>query len=361
MFSVKVGATRIGLGALLAAVACGEAGDVLPDGGVFVDGGGPDGSNRDAEPVDLGAVDGGTELDGAVGLGAWLPLAPLGAGPRQETAVVALGGEIYVVGGFDAAGTFGPVVEAYDPHLDRWRRVADVPVRLHHANAAAVGGRLYVLGFLGAAFQEDGRGWVYDPAVDRWDPLPPLPPSRARGAAAVAVLDERIYLLGGLRRGLSVADVDVFDPADRSFRPLPPLPSALDHLGAGAIDGRIYAVGGRAGGITGHTADLQIYDPGVGAWTPGSPMPTSRGGFAAAVLGASLYVLGGEGNTAVASGVFAAVERYHAPSDTWTTLAPMDPGRHGTGAAALGDRIYVPGGAAVQAFGAVDRVEAFVP
>jgi hypothetical protein len=47
--------------------------------------------------------------------------ATLPEGPRQETAVVALGDEIVVVGGFDENAAFGAVVEAYRPSDDRWR------------------------------------------------------------------------------------------------------------------------------------------------------------------------------------------------------------------------------------------------
>src|SRR5262245_59496532 len=36
----------------------------------------------------------------SIGAPGWKSLAPLAAGPRQETAVVALGGRIYVLGGF---------------------------------------------------------------------------------------------------------------------------------------------------------------------------------------------------------------------------------------------------------------------
>ncbi|MBK6687922.1 MAG: hypothetical protein IPG45_25840 [Deltaproteobacteria bacterium] len=90
-------------------------------------------------------------------------------------------------------------------------------------------------------------------------------------------------------------------------------------------------------------------------------MPTSRGGAAAAILNEALYVFGGEGNTGAASAVFDAVEAWSFETERWSSLSPMTTGRHGTGAAAIGDRIYVPGGASVMAFGAVDRVEVFVP
>jgi hypothetical protein len=72
-----------------------------------------------------------------------------------------------------------------------------------------------------------------------------------------------------------------------------------------------------------------------------------------------IVVAGGEGNPAAATGVFDAVEAYDPAGDAWTALAPMPTPRHGTGAATLGRTLYLPGGATVQAFGAVDTHEAY--
>ena len=53
-------------------------------------------------------------------------------------------------------------------------------------------------------------------------------------------------------------------------------------------------------------------------------------------------------------------ELYDPRSNTWTSLAAMLSPRHGIGAAAIGPRIYVPGGASVQGFGAVSTNDAFL-
>ncbi len=68
-----------------------------------------------------------------------------------------------------------------------------------------------------------------------------------------------------------------------------------------------------------------------------------------------------EGNAASTRGVFAEVESYDPIADRWTALRPMRTPRHGTGGAALGRALYVPGGADRQAFGAVAVVEAYTP
>jgi N-acetylneuraminic acid mutarotase len=88
-------------------------------------------------------------------------------------------------------------------------------------------------------------------------------------------------------------------------------------------------------------------------------MLTPRAGTAGAVVDGKLYVFGGEGNAAVASGVFPQAEAYDLARDAWIRLPNMATPRHGTGGAASGGVIYVPGGATRQAFGAVAVGERF--
>ncbi|RMF85497.1 MAG: hypothetical protein D6736_17160, partial [Nitrospinota bacterium] len=75
--------------------------------------------------------------------GGWLTLAPLPE-PRQEVAVAALGGKVYVIGGIREDRSTADTVEAYDPATNRWQRVSPLPLPLHHTAAAAVQGKLYV-------------------------------------------------------------------------------------------------------------------------------------------------------------------------------------------------------------------------
>jgi N-acetylneuraminic acid mutarotase len=73
------------------------------------------------------------------------------------------------------------------------------------------------------------------------------------------------------------------------------------------------------------------------------------------VLGDELLIFGGEGNPDPASfGVWPNIDAYEPASDSWQPLPPMLAPRHGFGAAASDGRVYLPGGAAAQGFGAVN-------
>jgi N-acetylneuraminic acid mutarotase len=295
--------------------------------------------------------------------GTWRELAPLGDGARQENPVVAFRGEIFVFGGFGGSGQLLDTVEAYDPVTNRWRNdIARLPLATHHTNVAVSGGRIYVVGFLtGGTFAPHGRVFAYDPERNVWEERAGMPAGTERGASAVGAIDGRIYVAGGSRE-VAVVDFSAYDPGLDSWEVLPDLPEPLDHATAGTVDGRLYVLGGRGGSIGAISGDVYEYDPASRAWRSRAEMPTPRGGVAGATLGGLIYVLGGEGNpTAGTNGVFPDVEVFDPAANRWDVLPPMAVPRHGTGAAGLADKIYVPGGATRQGFGAVATVDAFEP
>jgi N-acetylneuraminic acid mutarotase len=272
---------------------------------------------------------------------------------RQEHAVVALAGEVYVVGGYTPNAT--ATVEAYDPVARSWRSVREFPNALNHANAAAVGDKLYVTGFyVGSSMSNTSRQvFVYDPAANEWAERTGMPAGSERATGCVAVLGTKIYVFGGAR-GMSVTDASAYDTVADAWQPLPALPQSREHCAAGAIDGILYVAAGRAGGISGFRATTLAFDPVAMTYTEKAPIVTPRGGVASAVLNGRLFVFGGEGNSADTSGVFPQVEAYDPRSNGWEALPPLTIPRHGYGAATLDGRIYLAGGATRQGLGAVN-------
>ena len=128
------------------------------------------------------ASSGSGGVGGTASVGGWQTLAPVGKGARQENAVAALDGEVFVVGGFNDRIQVVGDVEAYDPSRDSWRNVTLLPQPRHHINAATVAGKIYALGGLGGTnFAASPASWVYDPVDGFWTPIAPMPAGTERG------------------------------------------------------------------------------------------------------------------------------------------------------------------------------------
>lgn len=335
--------------ACAALAACGEDGG--NEAGVVGDDGG-----TDAEaPLEGAAPPADASVDAPRLAASWSPRPSLPAA-QQEVAVVALGGKLYVLGGFAPGEVTTSIVSVFDPATGDWSTAAPLPRPMHHVNAAVAGGKIWVVGALvEAAFGAVGATLAYDPDANAWTPSTTMPAGTERGASMVAAIGDLVYVAGGSRPGASVADFSAFDTRSAVWTALPPLPAARDHGVGLAIEGLFYAIGGRSG--AGHTTRVDVFDPLTSTWSSRAPMPTSRAGCAAGVLKGLAVIAGGEGNTASPIGMFDEVEAYDPARDAWSILPAMTTPRHGTGAATIGDVMFVPGGGIRAGHGATAVVE----
>jgi N-acetylneuraminic acid mutarotase len=273
---------------------------------------------------------------------------------RQEHAVVAAAGKIYVITGYEAVGGGGLTVTnsvmAYDPASDSWTEVADFPVPMNHGNAGVVNDKIYVAGFyVNGMTEATAQVFEYDPSTDDWTEKQAMPAGTERGAGCVAVHEGSMYVVGGARNGGSVATVTRYDAAANTWETLPDLPEQREHCVAGAIDGVLYVAGGREDSITNIQDTTWAFDVIGNEWVEKVPLMPSRGGLAGAVLGGRLIVFGGEGNPmSGTNGIFDSIDAYEPTSNSWEKLGVMDIPRHGYGAGVLNGKIYLPGGATRQ-------------
>ena len=281
---------------------------------------------------------------------------------RQEIYPAVLDGRIYVAGGVltDAPG-FTAHFEAYDAAANRWSKLSPLPEGRHHIALAAVDGKIYGIGgFSGAIpdWRAHASVFVYDPKADRWAPGPALPQARAEGV--VAAISERIYLIGG-RMPVSAdashisqhADTnrgEVLDVRSGQWKRIADAPTARNSAATAVIDNRIYVVGGRrmvtqpnGGQRPVNVATLEVYDPATDRWVTRASMPQAQGGLAAASYGGKLYAFGGE-QFVPERKVFAEGWVYDPKTDRWSALPPMPTPRHGHGVGVVGKRIFLIGG-----------------
>jgi len=283
-------------------------------------------------------------------------------GARQEFNVAALKGIVYAVGAFGTAAD-SKRLEAYDPATNTWTTKASIPFSSDHPNVAATADKLYILGEVGAQNSAE-----YDPATNMWTMKAPVPTQRA--ASATAAIGTKIYVAGGAMGsngasfGPTVRDFAAYDTATNTWETLDPIPApGRNHAVGAAVNGIFYIVGGRTNGpMDGLQNRVDAYDPATRQWTQKANMPVARGGCMGGVVNGQIVIVGGEGNARDINpnGVFPDTDVYDPVADMWRVMAPMRTPRHGTGAAGVGNKLYVPGGATAQGGGtAVAILEAF--
>lgn len=158
-------------------------------------------------------------------------------------------------------------------------------------------------------------------------------------------------LLFAVQLGYAASEATISDAeiiaSDLSWKARAPMAFARYELGAAALDGKIYAVGGFSGSTL---SIVEEYDPVANVWTRKADMPTRRRLLVVAAVGGKLYAIGGMDFTNPNNVTYRFEnEEYDPVSDSWTSRAPipMDPpvnsvlGNAFIGGAAAGGKIYV--------------------
>ena len=184
---------------------------------------------------------------------------------------------------------------------------------------------------------------VYDPTTDTWETLTSMPSSRAK--LCVNVVDGKIYVIGGSSFHYWPAPTnltEVYDPVTDTWTTKASMPTTVYSCTSAVIDNKIYVIeNARSGGI--HCLN-QIYDPETDTWSYGQPIPT-RVVDAAAVATTGvyapkrIYVIGG-GDLFT----YDLNHIYDPATDTWTTGTAMPTPRQNLGVAVLNDTLYAIGG-----------------
>lgn len=301
-----------------------------------------------------------------VSQGKWISLAPFPEA-LEEVYGATVDGKLYVFTGLIPVWKPAGVVYQYDPAANAWTKRKPMVHPLHHPAIAVLNRKVYFFG--GFVLPDPGppgwvpinEAWEYDPATDAWRALAPLPTKR--GAAAAAEAGGKFYVAGGagplppnanlpirpIQPHRSLDTMEEYDPVTNAWRARSPMPTARNHMGAGAVNGKVYVIGGRLTAafsivMPGQTDAVQEYDPATDSWATKAPMPTARSGGALAVLNNRIYVAGGEVQTYQYVAAFRAFEAYDPATDTWEQLPKMPSPRHSFAMAAVANRIHVVSG-----------------
>ncbi|XP_045383288.1 kelch-like protein 33 [Lemur catta] len=238
-----------------------------------------------------------------------------------------------------------------------WLPALPAPGRFRHGAASLAGSELYVCG--GQDFYGHSNTLAstlrWEPTQEDWEEMAPL--CQARSFFPLVALDGQLYALGGRDNGVALSSVETYNPELNVWRPAPALPAPCYAHAAAILEGRLYVSGGCSG--TGqYLASLLHYDPKVEK--PGtllSPMGIPRAGHVMAALGGRLYVAGGLGET----GDLLSFEAYEPKTDSWTQLAPLPSPHVGAAGAVLQGELLVLGGYSHRTYALSHLIHAYCP
>ena len=209
------------------------------------------------------------------------------------TAAGVIGGKIYVAGGQTQYTTLGMsknTLFVYNPAMDSWEQKAPMPTARGYLSAAVVDGRLYVIGGTTTWPNRTGKVEMYDPETDTWQTKAPMPTARS-GFCAEAV-NGKIYAMGGINASGYKDVLEEYDPATDTWIEKMEMPQTRSIFGSAVVNDLLYAYGGALDDIT-PLLDIIQYGPETDSWAETDDMPELKTAFASAVVDNCIYGIGG--------------------------------------------------------------------
>ncbi|XP_013884637.1 kelch domain-containing protein 8A isoform X3 [Austrofundulus limnaeus] len=202
-------------------------------------------------------------------------------------------------------------------NMFHWQSLARLSSGRVYHSLSEVGGQMYMLGGCDAAGRPCPGLELYSPESDQWISLPPMPTPRA--GAAVVVLGKQILVVGGVGEDQSPLKlVEMYNTEEGRWRKRSALREALMGVSITVKDGRALAVGGMGADLLPRNI-LQQYDIRKDMWALLPPMPTPRYDANTHLLGNKLYVAGGR----QCKRPVKAFEVYDTESRSWTSLPSL--------------------------------------
>jgi len=211
-------------------------------------------------------------------------------------------------------------------------------------------------GVKGNAWQAKATVYRLSRNENEWMPAPPLPSPIAE--SIYASISDNIHVIGGKSPNSHSKNIDtnkhfVFC-GNTDWETAAPASISRNSAAGTVANNRVYVIGGRQiGNNTRKARNLsfaEVYDPSLDKWEKIRPMPQALAGLTATPLNGKIIVTGGEafgpnGNWRTGS-VSSVVWSYNPINDLWKREAKLAEARHGHGAVAIGEVLYIIGGAA---------------
>ncbi len=232
----------------------------------------------------------------------------------MDNAVTADNGKIYSAFGFDGTDDTRSLY-SYDA-ASGWTKLADAADTREAPAHGFINGKLYIVGGWAASGAPDAKLEIYDPATNTWTTGASSPAPLAGSGSAV--LDGKLYSVGGCTTACGSTSVTVYDPSANSWSTAANYPDSVAWESCGAISGLLYCSGGT--NSAGELKSAYVYDPAANSWSALPDMPKTQWASASTAANGLLLVSSGVSGGALTNAGYA----YDPAAGTWSSLPNAD-------------------------------------
>jgi N-acetylneuraminic acid mutarotase len=259
---------------------------------------------------------------------------------RYECGGGAVKDDIFVVGGITTPTVYivSRKTEKYNINSQKWTKVANLPVIVHHPGTTSDGAKFYVVGGNGIRISSRKEVHCYEPQSNSWHRLADLPTKRC--ALGVAYLNGKIYAAGGADNKTPLSSFESYDILTNTWEVLPDMPTAREHTFAVSHGDNIYVIAGYQNDRFHNLDAFESFNTKTKTWQTLPSVPAKISGFSAAVWGDSIFTFGGEQGWSITNEVY----EYKISEKRWYRRPDMPSARYASIAAVTKDGIHVIGG-----------------
>lgn len=224
---------------------------------------------------------------------------------RSGAGYAVVNGIIYIFGGYTGnlytytGGSAVNTVESYDPATDKWTTRTSMPAALCAPAVASYNGDIYLFGGLTNSVTSVANVYAYNPLDDTWTAKTNM--DRNIHSATAVTYNSKIYLIGGRGKDTISSSIStyqtlrVYNPIDDTWVIKSNMNVTRGGAAAAVLNDKIYAIGGVS--PTTETGTTEEYNPFTDTWELKSSLNHARSGTQAVTYKDQLFVVGGSSST----------------------------------------------------------------
>ena len=214
--------------------------------------------------------------------------------PRDFLSSTEVNNLIYCIGGADAS--YLNTNECYNPSTDTWTTKTSMTESLSYLTSSTIGNNIYIVGGRNDTTFYWGSNCCYDTLTNTWSDKTSLPSGSGRSGHSSVVIDNKIYIIGGLTSSGVSNSIERYDANTDSWSTIYNMPVSLQLLSTESYGDKIYIIGG-IDSSNNHTYSIYSYDIAKNEWNKLYDLNEPKARASSCIIGSIIYIMGGTINT----------------------------------------------------------------